>query len=108
MTPEEAAAEASRRMHLLQTVDQARELYLALPCTNQEGWTTSPRRGLDQLAPHPLRRRMLGHMDVLDAPAGVGYEEEDVERRERDRRYGEEVARPDLVTVVVKEGSPGG
>ncbi len=62
-----------------------------------------PFRRFDHLLPHPCRRRMRGHVHVLDAAPGVRDDEEDVHRPKRQGRDGEEVRRPDYVAMVAEE-----
>jgi hypothetical protein len=48
-------------------------------------------KGLPQLLDDPLRRWMLGHVEVQDFPASVFDDEEAVKQFERQRRNGKEV-----------------
>ena len=48
----------------------------------QMAWLGAPRRGLDQLSPHPGRSRVGGDVRVQQFPPAVSDEHQDVERLE--------------------------
>jgi hypothetical protein len=55
-----------------------------------------PRKRLHSLLGRPLRGRLPGHVEVDDASAVVGEDQEDEENSESDRGDGEEVSLPKM------------
>ena len=67
----------------------------------------TPRRGLNQLLPDPLRPGMEGHVQVYELAPAMGDEERYVESLQGQRLHCEEVGCPDMRRVVLEKGSPG-
>ena len=63
----------------------------------------APRRRLDDLSPHPGRRRVGSHIDVHQLAPAVGDEYQHVQCLERERGYCEQVGCPHVMRVVRQE-----
>ncbi len=74
--------------------------------TVKEPWFFSAGESLDDLLGGPLRGRILGDVEMNDAPSIVREYHEDVEHFESQRGHGEEVAGRADVHVVADEGPP--
>ena len=61
---------------------------------------------LSELLGRPCGRRMSGDVDVDDAPAIMGQDQEDVEDLEPDGRHGKEIHGNQLGQVVFQERAP--
>ena len=72
----------------------------------QEAWRGVEHERLPQLQRGPLRGRMLGDVDVHDAPPVQRQHDQHVQRAERHRRHGEKVDGRRLVQVVPQERLP--
>src|SRR5215510_2578108 len=76
----------------------------AVAVTNEKSWRIAiPSAAFDQLLSRPRGSGIRRHLHVENLPAGVIDHEEHVQRSERDRSDAEEVARPDLRTVLPQE-----
>ena len=64
------------------------------------------REGLTQLLHNPGAGRMLGHIEVQDAPPVMGNDKEAIELAEGKRRHGEEVHRGDRLTMITQKRRP--
>ena len=78
----------------------------AVPIANEEARCCSPGRGLDDLPPDPVCRRMSGDVEMHDPAPVVGDGDEYVQGPEGQGGNGEEVCRPNLVGVQAKKGPP--
>jgi hypothetical protein len=66
-----------------------------------------PRESLDNLLSRPFCRRVLGDVEVDDSSA-IGREDDEYEQDpEAHGRYGEEVDRDEIPSVILQEGHPG-
>ena len=75
---------------------------------DQEAGMRIPRRGRQDLPPHPRGVGMPGDVPVHNAAAIVADHEKDVAGLQGERLDGEEVRRPDVRRVQAEEGPPGG
>ena len=66
-----------------------------------------PRKGFAQLLCHPIRGRMCGDAEMLDAPPLMTQHDEDEQNGERGRRDHKEIDRNETAHVVVEERPPG-
>ena len=81
----------------------------AVAVMNEETSRSSvPCAAFDYLLRRPRGGRMPRHMNMDNLPAGVIDHEEHVQRSECDRSDAEEVARPDLRSVLPQERPPSG
>ena len=64
------------------------------------------REGIAELLDHPPSDRVLGHVEMENAPPAMVDREPDVEKMETDRRHDEEVHPGDHVPVIAQEGDP--
>src|SRR5690242_11694328 len=64
------------------------------------------RKGLSQLLQHPLRSRVLRHVEMQDPAAAMFDEEETVEQLECYRRHGEEIQSNDRLAMVLQKREP--
>jgi len=63
-------------------------------------------KGLAQLLDHPSTRRILGHIEVKDAPPVMRNDEEAVENAEGQPRHGKEIHRGYGLTMIAQKGLP--
>src|SRR5690348_5422121 len=73
---------------------------------DKESGNRVEREGLSQLLHHPHARRVLGDVEVQDAPPVMTDDEETVEYSERDRRNCEEVHCSDGLPMIPKKCQP--
>jgi hypothetical protein len=66
----------------------------------------APGKGIPELLGGPLGRRVGGDIDVDDASAIMGQDQEDIQDLETDSRDGEEIHRDQVVDVVLQERAP--
>src|SRR5215471_21730435 len=79
----------------------------AVAVMSEKSWQLAiPSTAFDHLLSRPRGRGIRRHVHVENLPAGVIDHEEHVQRSERDRSDAEEVARPDLRTVLPQERPP--
>ena len=81
---------------------------VAIPVADQEARRRVPRSGGDDLPPDPGRRGVRGHVPMHDPASVVTDHEEDVERPQGKRLYGEEVGSPDFGGRQAQKGPPAG
>ena len=65
------------------------------------------REGLHERLGRPLRGRVLGHVDVDDAPARVGEHDEDEEHAQAPGGDRQEIETDQVPDVISAEGPPG-
>src|SRR5262245_22821107 len=76
----------------------------AVAVMNEKSWRLAiPGTAFDHLLSRPRGGGIRRHVHVENLPPGVIDHEEHVQRSERDRSDAEEVARPDLRTVLPQE-----
>ena len=63
----------------------------AVTVTEEVAWSGVPRERLGELGWRPLGSRMLGNVEMNDAPALMGENQEDKQELEADGRHDEEV-----------------
>jgi hypothetical protein len=66
----------------------------------------APRRGLEELPPHPRCCRAGRHVDLHQLTPPMRDEHQHVQRLERQRRHGKEVSSPYVMRVVAQERAP--
>src|SRR5919106_2897759 len=100
-----------RREHLLDphALHAAPELLAIdlVAITQEIAWGGVVWEGVDELLRGPGGGGVLGHVEVDDAPAVVGEDDEDEEDAETSGRHGEEVDRDQVGDVVGEERPPG-
>src|ERR1051325_10090389 len=64
------------------------------------------RKGLSQLLQHPLRSRVLRHVEMQDPAAAMFDEEETVEQLESYCRHGKEIQSNDRLAMVLQKREP--
>ena len=100
-----------RREHLLDphALHAAPELLAIdlVAITQEIAWGGVVWEGVDELLRGPGGGGVLGHVEVDDAPAVVGEDDEDEEDAEASGRHGEEVDRDQVGDVVSEERPPG-
>ena len=76
---------------------------------NEKSWRLAiPSTAFEHLLSRPRGGGIRRHLHVENLPAGVSDHEEHLQRSERDRSDAEEVARPDLRSVLPQERPPSG
>src|SRR5437588_1007420 len=78
-----------------------------VPIAEQVPRLIAPGRRLDQLTPHPGGSRAGGHVDMHQLTPTMGDEDQHVQRLEGQGGLGEQVGRPQVVSMVAQEGAPG-
>jgi hypothetical protein len=78
-----------------------------IPIAQQMARRVAPGRCLHQLSPHPGGGRLGGDVDMHQLPPAMNDEDQHVQRLEGECRYREQVARPEVVSMVAQEGAPG-
>ena len=73
----------------------------AVVVANEIPGPCAPRRRFDDLSPDPLRRRMLGDVDVDDPSAAMRDEDQHIYRAEHECLHREQIDRPDRGRVVL-------
>ena len=102
------AFEGSLNRIYLQGLNGCRDLQSVLCITieDEKAGSRIKRKRLSQLLDDPQARRMLGDVEVQDAPAVMGDDEKTVEHTESDRRHSEKVHRRNGFPVVAQESEP--
>src|ERR1022692_4360114 len=79
---------------------------LPIPVKDQKPGSRLERKRFPQLLDGPQAGRVLGHVEVQDAPTVVADHEEAIEHAERDRRDGEEIHSGDRFPMVAQKREP--
>jgi hypothetical protein len=103
----ERGADLSDAKALEPTIEQLTIAAIAV-VEQKPGRLTVPSATFYDLLRRPLGRWMLGYLNMQDFATGMADHEEDVERSEENRLHADEVASPNLASVLLEKVAPPG